>query len=149
LVHPEVVSYCIVCLYTIILSVLLAIYITAFIHACILPGKSTILKLITRMLQPESGDILLDRESIFSLPVRELRRRVAVVPQDTSLFDESILYNIRYGNQLASAEDVQAVIAASNLQSTIEKLPQGVRTLVGERGARLSGGERQKVSIAR
>lgn len=141
------------CLYNIILSVLLAL--TAFIHSCmyvcmcVLPGKSTILKLITRMLQPESGDIFLDRESIFSLPVREVRRRVAVVPQDTSLFDESILYNIRYGNQLATAEDVQAVIAESNLQSTIEKLPQGVRTLVGERGARLSGGERQKVSIAR
>jgi ATP-binding cassette subfamily B protein len=113
-------------------------------------GKSTILKLITRMLQPESGDILLDRESILSqLSVKEVRRRVAVVPQDTSLFDETILYNIRYGNQFATAEEVQAVIADSNLQSTIDKLPQGVRTLVGERGARLSGGERQKVSIAR
>ena len=113
-------------------------------------GKSTILKLITRMLQPESGDILLDRESVFSqLSVKEVRRRVAVVPQDTSLFDETILYNIRYGNQFATAEEVQAVIANSNLQSTIDKLPQGVRTLVGERGARLSGGERQKVSIAR
>ena len=113
-------------------------------------GKSTILKLITRMLQPESGDILLDRQSILSqLSVKEVRRRVAVVPQDTSLFDETILYNIRYGNQFATAEEVQAVIADSNLQSTIDKLPQGVRTLVGERGARLSGGERQKVSIAR
>lgn len=112
-------------------------------------GKSTILKLITRMLQPESGDILLDRQSVSQLSVKEVRRRVAVVPQDTSLFDETILYNIRYGNQFATAEEVHAVIADSNLQSTIDKLPQGVRTLVGERGARLSGGERQKVSIAR
>lgn len=107
------------------------------------------LKLITRMLQPTSGVICIDDISLGDVTAESLRRRIAVVPQDTSLFDETIEYNIRYGNEQASQEEISIAIEKSNLQSTISKFPLGLRTNVGERGGRLSGGERQKVSIAR
>jgi ABC-type multidrug transport system ATPase subunit len=112
-------------------------------------GKSTTLKLITRMLEPTSGEILIDGVNVKEVTIESLRRRIAVVPQDTCLFDETIDYNIRYGKSNATEEEIREAIAKSNLESTIEKFPLGLETNVGERGARLSGGERQKVSIAR
>ena len=112
-------------------------------------GKSTTLKLITRILDPHGGQVLVDGVDTRSVSLESLRRRIAVVPQDTSLFDETVEYNLRYGNATASAADLQYAIAKCNLEETMGKLKNGLQTTVGERGARLSGGERQKVSIAR
>ena len=81
--------------------------------------------------------------------VTSLRQRVAVVPQDTSLFDETVEFNIKYGNVNATDSEVTAAVKRCNLDSTVDRLGQGLLTRVGERGAKLSGGERQKVSIAR
>jgi ABC-type multidrug transport system fused ATPase/permease subunit len=112
-------------------------------------GKSTTLRLISRMLDPASGHILLDGVDTRAVSLDSLRGRISVVPQDTSLFDETVEYNLRYGNVSASHEELQSALEKCNLIETIEKLPLGLQTSVGERGARLSGGERQKVSIAR
>eukprot|EP01042_Synura_sphagnicola_P008725 gene8725-11192_t len=112
-------------------------------------GKSTTLRLISRLIDPHAGRILVDGVETAKVTVQSLRQRVAVVPQDTYLFDESVEFNIKYGRSDASAEDVQAAIVKCNLVSTVERLGDGLSTKVGERGARLSGGERQKVSIAR
>jgi len=112
-------------------------------------GKSTTLKLMTRMLDPVAGQVLVDGVNIRQVTLASLRQRLAVVPQDYSLFDESIEYNIRYGNFSASSAAVTQAVARANLNATIAKLPLGLQTKVGERGAKLSGGERQKVSIAR
>ncbi|KAJ1440616.1 hypothetical protein B484DRAFT_415447, partial [Ochromonadaceae sp. CCMP2298] len=112
-------------------------------------GKSTTLKLITRMLEADGGQVLLDGVEVTGVTLASLRQSISVVPQDTCLFDESVRYNILYSAPNASDEEVQGVVRAANLQETVAKLPQGLDTRVGERGARLSGGERQKVSIAR
>jgi ABC-type transport system involved in Fe-S cluster assembly fused permease/ATPase subunit len=112
-------------------------------------GKSTTMRLITRMLDPTGGQILVDGQDIKTVSLSSLRNRVAVVPQDTSLFDDTVEFNIKYGNSYASQNDIAQVIDKCNLIDTIKKLPQGLQTKVGERGARLSGGERQKISIAR
>jgi len=112
-------------------------------------GKSTTLKLITRMLEPTTGDVIIDGVNVKDVTIESLRKRIAVVPQDTCLFDETIDYNIRYGRVNATSDEVQRAIDKSNLRGTIDKFPLGLLTNVGERGARLSGGERQKVSIAR
>jgi ATP-binding cassette subfamily B protein len=104
------------------------------------------------MLDPTSGIILIDGVDVRSATLKSLRKRISVVPQDTCLFDDTILYNIMYGNPSASENDLFDAIEKSNLHSTIDKLQtqeKGLLTVVGERGARLSGGERQKVSIAR
>lgn len=112
-------------------------------------GKSTTLKLITRMIEPLSGEILLDGVPVTSVTRASVLARIAVVPQDCSLFDDSIEYNIRYGAANATEEAMNTAIDRANLRATIDKLPAGLQTVVGERGAKLSGGERQKVSIAR
>jgi len=112
-------------------------------------GKSTTLRLITRILEPNEGRILLDGVDVRSVTTNSVRKRVAVVPQDCSLFDETIEFNIRYGNMSASAEEVRESVRRCNLEPTVERLRDGLSTRVGERGAILSGGERQKVSIAR
>lgn len=112
-------------------------------------GKSTLLKMITRMLDPTSGTVCVDGVDVRDVTLRSLRNRIAVVPQDTCLFDASIEHNVRYGNEQASAEEVEHAVDLSNLRGTIRKLADGMQTRVGERGNRLSGGERQKVSIAR
>ena len=112
-------------------------------------GKSTALRLITRMLDATSGSVLVDGVDTRAVSLQALRARVAVVPQDTSLFDDTIEHNIRYGNPTATAEQVSEALRQCNLAPTIAKFPDGLQTRVGERGQRLSGGERQKVSIAR
>ena len=106
-------------------------------------GKSTTLKLITRILDPHGGQVLVDGVDTRSVSLESLRRRIAVVPQDTSLFDETVEYNLRYGNATASQADTEYAIEKCNLVETIGKLKHGLQTTVGERGARLSGGERQ------
>jgi ABC-type multidrug transport system fused ATPase/permease subunit len=87
-------------------------------------GKSTVLKLITRMLDADSGEVLLDGVDIAHVTKDSVRRRVAVVPQDTCLFDDTVGYNIRYGSARASDEEVREVVQLSNLRDTIAKLPQ-------------------------
>lgn len=87
-------------------------------------GKSTVIKLITRMLDVDSGDILLDGANIAHVTKDSIRRRVAVVPQDTCLFDETVGYNIKYGNPEATDEEVREVVQLANLQDTVRKLPQ-------------------------
>jgi ABC-type multidrug transport system fused ATPase/permease subunit len=101
------------------------------------------------MLEPSAGAVLIDGVDTRHVSLRSLRRRISVVPQDTSLFDGTIQYNIDYGNFSATAADFNAAVGRCNLAPVIARLENGFQTEVGERGARLSGGERQKVSIAR
>lgn len=112
-------------------------------------GKSTISKLLFRFYDPNSGSISIDDQNIRDVSLESLRSSLAFVPQDTVLFNASILENIRYGNIHASEEDVTKAIEMAHLRNFIEQLPEGLETLVGERGLKLSGGEKQRVSIAR
>lgn len=112
-------------------------------------GKSTLLKLLFRFYDVSGGQILVDGQDIRSVTQDSLRRAIGVVPQDTVLFNTSILENIRYGRVDASDEEVMAAIRLAHLQDFVSRLPQGTATVVGERGLKLSGGEKQRVAIAR
>lgn len=112
-------------------------------------GKSTLLKLLFRFYDASSGEICIDGQNISHVSQRSLRQQLGIVPQDTVLFNQSILENIRYGRIDASDEEVANAIRMAHLEDFIKHLPQGVDTLVGERGLKLSGGEKQRVSIAR
>jgi ABC-type multidrug transport system fused ATPase/permease subunit len=112
-------------------------------------GKSTLVRLITRLLEPDDGRILLDGERISTLPLAKLRRAIAVVPQETVLFDDTIAYNIGFGKEEASREDIEQAAKVAHLHDFIMSLPEQYDTRVGERGVKLSGGEKQRVSIAR
>lgn len=112
-------------------------------------GKSTLVRLLVRLLEPDSGRILLDGVPISELPLATLRQAVAVVPQDTVLFDDTIAYNIAFGRSGANRQEVERAAMLAHLHEFIMSLPEGYETRVGERGVRLSGGERQRVSIAR
>jgi len=112
-------------------------------------GKSTIMKLLFRFYDVSSGSIYIDGQDIAEVSQQSLRQAISVVPQDTVLFNASILENIQYGNVLASQEDVWAAIRMAYLDDFIQQLPDGAETQVGERGLKLSGGEKQRVAIAR
>jgi subfamily B ATP-binding cassette protein MsbA len=112
-------------------------------------GKTTTLALLLRLYEIDAGVIRVDGEDIRSVQVQSLREQMAIVPQEPVLFGDSIAENIRYGRLDASDEDVRAAAAAANALSFIEELPQGMRTLVGERGVKLSAGQRQRIAIAR
>ena len=112
-------------------------------------GKSTLLKLLFRFYDTSKGRILIDGQDIKTVNQSSLRRALGIVPQDTVLFNQSILENIRYGRIDASDEDVLDAIRMAHLEEFIARLPKGVDTLVGERGLKLSGGEKQRVAIAR
>jgi ATP-binding cassette subfamily B protein len=112
-------------------------------------GKSTLVRLLVRLLEPDSGRILLDGVPISELPLAALRQAIAVVPQDTVLFDDTIAYNIAFGRSGANRREVEHAARLAHLHEFITGLPDGYETRVGERGVRLSGGERQRVSIAR
>ena len=112
-------------------------------------GKSTLVKLLFRFYDPQGGSIRIDGQDIASVTQASLRQAIGIVPQDTVLFNDSILANVRYGNPDASDEEVWEAIRLAHLESFIAALPQGAETLVGERGLKLSGGEKQRVSIAR
>lgn len=112
-------------------------------------GKSTIVRLVTRLLEPEEGLIILDGVPIPDMALQDLRRAIAVVPQDTTLFDDTLRYNISFGRTDASYEEVEEAARVALLHELIASLPDGYDTVVGERGVKLSGGERQRVSIAR
>jgi len=112
-------------------------------------GKSTLLKLLFRFYDVTEGEILIDGQPIRDCSQHSLRRQIGVVPQDTVLFNTTIKENIRYGRIDASDDDVREAIRLAHLDRFIETLPNGVDTLVGERGLKLSGGEKQRVAIAR
>lgn len=112
-------------------------------------GKSTLVKLLFRFYDPDSGNITIDDQDISQLSQASLRSAIGIVPQDTVLFNDSIFENVRYGNPLAANEDVEEAIRLAHLDAFIAALPRGSATMVGERGLKLSGGEKQRVSIAR
>ncbi len=112
-------------------------------------GKSTIVRLLMRLLEPDSGDILIDDTPISSLALPDLRGAIAVVPQDTVLFNDTLAYNIALGRANATRAEIQRAARVAHLHEFIMSLPEGYDTRVGERGVKLSGGERQRVSIAR
>ena len=112
-------------------------------------GKSTIARLLFRFYDPWSGRILIDGQDIKSVTQASLRLAIGIVPQDSVLFNESIGYNIAYGRDGAGPADVEQAARGAALMGLIERLPQGFETQVGERGLKLSGGEKQRVAIAR
>jgi len=112
-------------------------------------GKSTLVKLLFRFYDVDSGAVLIDGQDIRSVTQESLRRAIGIVPQDTVLFNASIYDNIRYGRIDATPEQVQEAIRLAHLDDFIARLPDGHHTLVGERGLKLSGGEKQRVAIAR
>jgi ATP-binding cassette, subfamily B, bacterial len=112
-------------------------------------GKSTIIALLQRLYDPDSGAVMIDGQNIAQVTQESLRGSIAVVQQDISLFHRSLLENLRYGRPDASDEDVFRAVEAARCTEFINRLPQGFDTLVGERGMKLSGGQRQRLAIAR
>lgn len=112
-------------------------------------GKSTIGKLLFRFYDVTSGQILIDGQDIQQVSQFSLRNAIGVVPQDTVLFNQTLLENVRYGRPSATDEEVHEAIRLAHLSDFINKLPKGYETEVGERGLKLSGGEKQRVAIAR
>ncbi len=112
-------------------------------------GKSTISRLLYRFYEPQSGRITIDGQSLSDVTQESLRAAIGMVPQDTVLFNDSIAYNIRYGRWEASDEEVYEAAKLAQIDEFIRSLPQGYKSQVGERGLKLSGGEKQRVAIAR
>ena len=112
-------------------------------------GKSTLCRLLLRFYDPQSGRIEISGQDIRQVTQHSLRSAIGVVPQDTVLFNDTLFYNIAYGDPGASPEKVHSAADSAQLHDFIAKLPQGYQTRVGERGLKLSGGEKQRVAIAR
>ncbi|WP_090672613.1 ABCB family ABC transporter ATP-binding protein/permease [Aureimonas jatrophae] len=112
-------------------------------------GKSTISRLLFRFYDVQGGRILIDGQDIASVTQASVRKAIGIVPQDTVLFNDTISYNIRYGRIDASEDDVRRAADLAQISGFIEMLPDGFSTMVGERGLKLSGGEKQRVAIAR
>ena len=112
-------------------------------------GKSTILNLIPRFYDIQTGDITIDKQSIYKSTIKSIREQVSMVSQETTLFDDSIKNNIKYANENATDEDIFKVAKLSFCEEFINNLPNKFETLIGENGVRLSGGEKQRLSIAR
>lgn len=112
-------------------------------------GKSTISRILLRFYDVASGRVLIDGQDIRDVTQKSLRGAIAVVPQDTVLFNDTIFYNISYGRADATAQDVYDAARMAQLDELIRSLPDGYDTMVGERGLKLSGGEKQRVAIAR
>ncbi len=112
-------------------------------------GKSTIARLLFRFYDVSEGAILINNNNIADCTQDSLRQHISMVPQDTMLFNETIRFNVQYGNPQASENELLQAISLANLDPLISKLPDGLETIVGERGLKLSGGEVQRVAIAR
>jgi ATP-binding cassette subfamily B protein len=112
-------------------------------------GKSTISRLLFRFYDPKEGDIFINNQNIKDISQQSLRKLIGVVPQDTVLFNDTIFYNISYGDPTASSDQVYEAAKSADIHEFVTGLPDGYETLVGERGLKLSGGEKQRVAIAR
>ncbi len=112
-------------------------------------GKSTLVSLIPRIYDADSGSVLIDGRPIGELPLSVLRRNIGFVPQETFLFSDTIRENIAFGAEYASDEAVRRAAEAASIAAEIESFPDGYKTLVGERGLTLSGGQKQRAAIAR
>ena len=112
-------------------------------------GKSTLSRLLFRFYDVDQGRITIDGQDIRDVTQQSLRQAIGVVPQDTVLFNESIGYNIAYGRPGASEEEIQQAVRLAHLDDFIQRLPRGLDTVVGERGLKVSGGEKQRIAIAR
>ncbi|KAJ5662479.1 uncharacterized protein N7477_010095 [Penicillium maclennaniae] len=112
-------------------------------------GKSTILRLLFRFYDTQTGRILIDGQDVRDVTLESLRRSIGVVPQDTPLFNDTILHNIRYGRIDATDEEVRHAAERARIDQLIERLPDGYQTAVGERGMMISGGEKQRLAISR
>jgi ATP-binding cassette subfamily B protein len=112
-------------------------------------GKSTLIALLLRFYDPQTGRILIDGIDISRCDPLQVRRRIALVPQEPVIFAASVLENVRYGRPQASMAEVRNALAAAHALEFVEPLPKGIETKLGERGVRLSGGQRQRLSIAR
>lgn len=112
-------------------------------------GKSTVFRLLYRFYDPSSGRIFIDGQDIQDVQIESLRRNIGVVPQDTPLFHADILHNVRYGRLDATDEEVFEAAKKANVHDTVVRLPEGYQTKVGERGLMISGGEKQRLAVAR
>ena len=112
-------------------------------------GKSTLTELLLRLIDPDQGRVLLDGRDLREVPLREIRRHIALVDQEPFLFHASLLENLRYASPEATDEDLAAAVRAAGLEAFIAELPEGYATQVGEGGRALSAGERQRIAIAR
>jgi ABC transporter ATM len=112
-------------------------------------GKSTVFRLLYRFYEPTSGRILIDDQDIRDVQVESLRRAIGVVPQDTPLFHADVMHNVRYGKLDATDEEVYEAARRANVHDTVSRLPDGYSTQVGERGLMISGGEKQRLAVAR
>jgi ATP-binding cassette subfamily B (MDR/TAP) protein 7 len=112
-------------------------------------GKSTVFRLLYRFYNADSGRILVDGQDISEVQIESLRRAVGVVPQDTPLFHSDIMHNIRYGRLDASDAEVMEAAKKAKVHDTVARLPEGYKTTVGERGLMISGGEKQRLAVAR
>jgi ATP-binding cassette, subfamily B, heavy metal transporter len=112
-------------------------------------GKSTISRLLFRFYEPQAGSITIDGQNIADVTQNSLREAIGMVPQDTVLFNDTIAYNVRYGRISASDAELDQAAEMAQISDFIRRLPDGYRTMVGERGLKLSGGEKQRVAIAR
>ena len=112
-------------------------------------GKSTILNLIPRFYDPTDGDIKIDNQSIYTKKLSSLRKNISLVSQETTLFDDTVLNNIKYANLDATNEEINEAAKLSYSSEFIDNLPKKINTFIGENGVRLSGGEKQRISIAR
>ncbi|SMN20420.1 similar to Saccharomyces cerevisiae YMR301C ATM1 Mitochondrial inner membrane ATP-binding cassette (ABC) transporter [Maudiozyma saulgeensis] len=112
-------------------------------------GKSTILKLVFRFYDPQEGRILINGVDVRDMEINSLRKLIGVVPQDTPLFNDTIWENVKFGRIDATESEINDVIEKAQLRGLIDKLPQGLETIVGERGLMISGGEKQRLAIAR
>lgn len=112
-------------------------------------GKTTLMSLLPRLIEPESGMVVIDGQDVRDLTLESLRRAVGVVRQDAFLFAGTIEENIRRGNPTATHKQILQAVKTANLDEVLQRLPDGLNTQVGERGLKLSGGERQRIAIAR
>jgi ATP-binding cassette, subfamily B (MDR/TAP), member 7 len=112
-------------------------------------GKSTVFRLLYRFYDPVAGRIFIDDQNIHDLQLESLRKNIGVVPQDTPLFHSNIMHNVRYGRLDASDKEVREAAMKANVDDAVMALPEGYHTQVGERGLMISGGEKQRLAVAR
>jgi len=112
-------------------------------------GKSTVARLLFRFYDPTEGRITIDGRDIRDVSTSSLRRAIGIVPQDTVLFNDTLEYNLAYARPNATPEQIEAAARSARIDAFIRSTPKGYETVVGERGLKLSGGEKQRVAIAR